>query len=232
MAELAIRRIGTELLDDPAASPRVVEESLRNIALSNRLFGGLAALRYGLSRVLRGTPRGSSISLLDLGTGFGDGPSAAVAWGARRGLRILPLGLERSQVAARLAMAQGVATLVGCAGALPVRDKSVDVVSVAMVAHHFEPASVVELLRNCDRAARKGVVVADLRRAPLGLVAFWVSARLLRFDPVTVADGITSIRRGFTRAELAALLVRAGIKGTVAWRPGCRLVATWITSPA
>jgi SAM-dependent methyltransferase len=227
VAELAIRRIGTELLDDPAASPGVVEESLRNIARSNRLFGGLPALRYGLARVLRGMPVGSAVTLLDLGTGFGDGPRAAVAWGARRGLRVVPLGLERSRVAAHLATRQQVSTIVGCAGALPVRDKSVDIVSVAMVAHHFEPGSVVELLRNCNRAARLGVVVTDLRRAPLGPMAFRIGARLLRFDPVTVADGVTSIRRGFTRAELTALLLEAGIRGEVVRRPGYRLVATW-----
>jgi ubiquinone/menaquinone biosynthesis C-methylase UbiE len=134
-------------------------------------------------------------------------------------------------VAARLAVRQQVPTVVGCAGALPVRDRSVDIVSVAMVAHHFEPDSVVELLRNCDRVARMGVVVSDLRRAPLGRVAFSVGARLLGFDPVTVADGVTSIRRGFTRGELAALLARAGVRGEVVRRPGCRLVATWRTAP-
>lgn len=229
MAKLAIRRVGSELLDDPAASPVVVEESLRNIARSNRLFGGLSALRYGLARLLGRTPPGSTVSLLDLGTGYGDGPRAAVAWAARRGIRLVPIGLERSRVAARLATRHHVPTVVGCAGTLPVRDRSVDIVSVAMVAHHFEPDSVVELLRICDRAARTGVVVSDLRRAPLGRMAFRVGARLLRFDPVTVADGDTSIRRGFTRAELAALLARAGVRGDVARRPGCRLVATWRT---
>lgn len=231
MAKLAIRRVGSELLDDPAASPVVVEESLRNIARSNRLFGGLSALRYGLARLLRDTPPGSTVTLLDLGTGYGDGPRAAATWAAQRGFRLVPLGLERSPVAARLAARQQVPTVVGCAGTLPVRDRSVDIVSVSMVAHHFEPDSVVELLRNCDRVARMGVVVSDLRRAPLGRMAFSVGARLLRFDPVTVADGVTSIRRGYARGELAALLARAGVRGEVVRRPGCRLVATWRTSP-
>jgi SAM-dependent methyltransferase len=231
VANLAIRRFGSELLDDPAASAVVVEESLRNIARSNRLFGGLSAIRYGLTRLLHGMPPGSTVTLLDLGTGYGDGPRAAVAWAARRGIRLIPVGLERSRVAARLATQQQVPTVVGCAGMLPVRDRSVDIVSVAMVAHHFEPDSVVELLRNCDRVARTGVVVSDLRRAPLGRVAFSVGARLLRFDPVTVADGVTSIRRGFTRRELAELLARAGVRGDVVRRPGCRLVATWRTGP-
>jgi hypothetical protein len=44
---------------------------------------------------------------------------------------------------------------------------------------------------------------------------------------VTMADGMTSIRRGFTAAELTALLARAGIAEQVTRRPGWRLVATW-----
>jgi hypothetical protein len=66
-----------------------------------------------------------------------------------------------------------------------------------------------------------------LRRHPLAPPSFWCGARLLRFDPVTVADGITSLRRGFTKRELERLLVSAGIAGQVAQRPGFRLVATW-----
>lgn len=224
---LAVRRIGTELLDDPAAPAGAVEASLRNIARSNRWFGGAAALRFGLGRMLDALPRGRPISLLDLGTGFGDMPGVAVAWGARRGVRIRPIGLELNPVAARLARARGLPTLVGCAGAPPLAEKSVDLVSASMVAHHFEPESVVRLFRVCDRLARLGVVICDLRRSALGAAAFRVGARLLRFDPVTVTDGITSIRRGYSDPELAALLARAGVRARVARRPGWRLVATW-----
>ncbi len=224
---LAVRRVGSELLDDPAAPPGTVATSLRNIARSNRWFGGASALRYGLSRLLATWPRRGPVTLLDLGTGFGDMPRAAVAWGARRDIEIRPVGLELSPVAARLARTSGVPMVVGCAGAPPVADKSVDLVSVSMVAHHFEPDSVVELFRVCDRLARIGVVVCDLRRATLGALAFRVGARLLRFDPVTITDGLTSIRRGFTPAELSGLLTRAGVPARVARRPGWRLVATW-----
>jgi hypothetical protein len=103
----------------------------------------------------------------------------------------------------------------------------VDLVAVSMLAHHFEPESVVQLFRACDRIARRAVVVTDLRRAPLAIIAFRWGARLLRFDPVTKADGMTSIRRGFTPAELMSLLERAGVCARVSRRPGWRLVATW-----
>jgi hypothetical protein len=227
MGRLAVRRVGTELLDDPGAPAGTVAASLRNIARSNRWFGGRSALRFGLSRLLAGMPAAPTLTLLDLGTGSGDMPRAAVAWAARRGIGLRPVGLERSLVAARLARGRGLPIVVGCAGAPPVADKSVDVVSLTLVAHHFEPESAVELFRICDRVARVGVVVCDLQRSALGALAFRVGSRLLRFDPVTVADGLTSIRRGYTADELSALLARAGVRARVARRPGWRLVATW-----
>ena len=228
MGVLSVSSIGTELLDQPDADPVVVAESLRNIARANRWFGGAAAVRYGLARTLEPLRPGSTLSLLDLGTGMGDLPRTAVRWGAARGIRVTPVGLELSRSAAALARAGGLPTAVACAGAPPLADKSVDIVLVSQVAHHLTHASVGHLLRTCDRLARRAVILADLRRHPLAPPSFWCGARLLRFDPVTVADGITSLRRGFTRPELENLLARAGVTGRVYQRPGFRLVATWI----
>jgi 2-polyprenyl-3-methyl-5-hydroxy-6-metoxy-1,4-benzoquinol methylase len=229
MAELSITSIGTELLDDPSANPAAVAESLRNIGRANRWFGGAAAVRFGLARTLAGVPRDSTVSLLDLGTGLGDLPRIAVRWGAARGIRVVPVGLELNRVAATLASDGGVPTALACAGSPPIRAKSVDVVLVSQVAHHLTGASVINLLQTCDRLARRAVVVADLRRSPIAPGVFWCGARLLAFDPVTVADGMTSIRRGFSQRELSSLLARAGIEGRVYRRPGFRLVATWLT---
>ena len=228
MAGLSITSIGAELLDDPSANPTAVAESLRNIGRANRWFGGAAAVRFGLARTLAGVPPGTTLSLLDLGTGLGDLPRVAVRWGAARGIRVVPLALEINRVAATLASGAGVPTALACAGAPPIRDKSVDVVLVSQVAHHLTKASVIHLLQTCDRLARRAAIVADLRRSPIARPAYWCGARFLGFDPVTVADGITSIRRGFSRRELSSLLARAGVEGRVYRRPGFRLVATWV----
>src|SRR5215203_5524747 len=100
MAGLSITSIGAELLDDPAANPAAVAESLRNIARANRWFGGAAAVRFGLGRTLAEVPRGSHLSLVDLGTGLGDLPAAAVRWASRRGIHLWPVGLEVNRIAA------------------------------------------------------------------------------------------------------------------------------------
>jgi len=229
MSELTLSPLGSELLDDPSADPSAVAESLRNIARANRWFGGAAAVRFGLERVLAGIPAGQTLSLLDVGTGLGDLPRMSVRWGARRGLKIVPVGLELNRVAARLALSRGVPTAVSCAGSPPFAEGSIDVVLVSQLAHHLSPASVVRLFRTCDRLARLGVIISDLRRHPLAATSFRWGGRLLRFDSVTLSDGVTSIHRGFSREQLAELMAQAGVQGAVAYRPGFRVVATWRT---
>jgi SAM-dependent methyltransferase len=228
MAELSISPIGAELLDDPAADPATVAQSLRNIARANHWFGGAAAVRFGLGRTLGRIHPGQTLSLLDLGTGLGDLPCVAKAWGAKRGIRIIPIGLELNRAAAALARGSGLAIALGCAGTPPIRDKSVDVVLVSQLAHHLSPDSVIHLFRTCDRLARHAVIIADLRRHALAAPSFWCGARLLGFDAVTLADGVTSIRRGFSRRELLDLMAHAGVQGEVDQRRGFRLVATWL----
>ena len=227
---LAVSGLGTELLDDPAADPAAVTLSLRNVARANRWFGGAAAVQYGLRFLLRDLPRGRPQTLLDLGTGAGDLPRRAVGWARRWGHVLRPLGLELSRPAAALAAGAGVPCAVACAGAPPLRERSVDIVLVSQVAHHFNRESTIRLLRTCDTLARTGVVLADLRRGRLASLAFRVGSAALRFDPITRADGLTSIRRGYTAAELRELLLAAGIRARVSRRPCYRLVAAWRTA--
>jgi hypothetical protein len=75
------------------------------------------------------------------------------------------------------------------------------------------------------------VVISDLHRSRAAALGFGLGSRILGFDPVTIADGLTSIRRGYSVSELAALLASAGIRGEVAHRPFARVVATWRTAP-
>ena len=227
MTGLANAPLGVELLDDPAADPTVVRSSLRHIARSNRWLGGRAAMRFGLSAAFRPGEVEGPVTLLDVGTGAGDLPLDARRWGRNRGIQIQPLGLDRSLPAARLARDHGVITAVGCAGTLPVRSRSVDIVLVSQVIHHLRRDAAVHMLRECDRVARKAVIVADLERAHLAAAGFWIVSRLLRFDAATRTDGITSIRRGYTRGEFSGLFRDAGVKATTFRRPGYRLVAVW-----
>lgn len=219
---------GHELLDEPTADPARVTTSLGNIARANRWFGGTRAALYGIDRVLAAHAPGPA-SLLDIGTGAGDLPRAAARRARRRGIELRTFGLERHPAAARVAQGNAIEVILGCAGALPFATHSVDIVLISQVLHHLDAVSARELLVNADRIARRGVVVADLRRSRMAPMLFRAGAALLRFDPDTRADGVTSIGRGYTTVELRKLCAAAGIRASVGTRPGFRVVAWWRT---
>jgi len=221
--------LGTELLDDPAADPATVARSLGDLVRANWWFGGRAAALWGIDRLLRDVPRDRAVLLLDVGTGTGDLPSAAIRRAARDGRTLRAIGLERSPVAAALTARRGLPVVLACAGRMPVRAGAVDIVLISQVAHHLSADAAVDLFRTASGVARIGVVVADLRRSEMAVRAFRIGSAALGFDAVTRADGITSVRRGYLPGELAALAARAGHSAEVRRRPGFRLVATWQT---
>ncbi len=223
---LAISPLGRECLDDPGAPGAVVEATLKDIARVNAWLGGRAAAAFGLGLLLNGAP-GSSLTLLDVGAGSGDIARDLAGYARRRGVTLQPVAAERHPVAARLCRRRGLATVLCDGGRLPMAGKSVDVVLASQLLHHLTRDSATALLSELDRVARVGVIVADLRRHSVAALGIWLASFALRLHPVTRRDGVTSVRRGFTRGELSQLLRQAGVPGAVYRRPGYRLVAVW-----
>ncbi|HEY6156824.1 MAG TPA: methyltransferase domain-containing protein [Gemmatimonadales bacterium] len=228
--------IGTELLDDPRADPVAVGKELRDIARLNAWFGGTKAVVDALDAVLRAARdagcemRGARWSLLDIGTGAGDIPRAAVAAAARHGITLTPIGVELIPAAARLARRSGVAPVVADANAPPLAPKSVDVVTMSQVLHHMSRVEAVRCIRTCDRLARHVVVLADLRRSRIAMAGVWAACLGLGMGRVTRHDAVVSLQRGYSRVELNAMLEEAGVPAAARYRPGFRIVAAW--SPA
>jgi ubiquinone/menaquinone biosynthesis C-methylase UbiE len=225
--------IGAEILDEADCPDHLVRTALREIGVANALFGGRAAAAWGLEQVLAGAPLPARpLSLLDLGAGCGDISRHLVERALARGVRLAPIALDRHRVAARLCRDGDLSSVVADVWNLPLADRSVDVVVASQLLHHFTREAAGELVRALDRVARLGVVVADLHRARAAQAGIWIASLALGFHRVTRQDGVTSVRRGFTPAELSRLLLSAGIRGVVARRPGFRIVAAWRVSRA
>lgn len=203
--------------------------SIANISRANRLFGGLAAVRFGLDRLLAGATPPPRLRLLDVGTGLGDIPRALGPWLRARGIGLDPVGLERHPVVARAAHGRGLPVVLADGLRLPLADRSIDVALASQVAHHLEADAVIHLAREASRVARLGVVIADLRPSVAAAWGYRLASFVLGFDRATREDGVTSIRRGFRAKGLADLLRRAGITATVREKPGARVVAYWST---
>ena len=217
--------IGAEVLDDPDADPSLVRAQLADLIVLNRWLGGARAVTGDLLPLL--TRAGTVSTLLDVGTGAGDIPRAVTRAAARRGVRVVAMGLDRSPTVAHLALNAGLPMILADGAVLPVATKSVDFVVASQVLHHLDREVAVRWIKELDRVARRAVVIADLRRTRLAMAALWAGSFPLRLHPSTRHDGVLSLRRGYTVPELETLLRAAGISAQVRRRPISRLVARW-----
>jgi hypothetical protein len=91
---------------------------------------------------------------------------------------------------------------------------SVDYVISSMFMHHFCPAGLVRLLKDADRLARAGIIMSDLVRGRLPLMAFQLIAPVFARNRLTRHDGALSVRRAYTPHELEDAARAAGLLGS------------------
>jgi ubiquinone/menaquinone biosynthesis C-methylase UbiE len=220
------RRRGTEILDDPAVSPEVMERSMADVERANALLGGTRAALRELEPALGELPK--CATLLDVGTGTADIPAAARTLAAQRGVTLRTIGFDLSPVLVERHRRRNDVVVRGNALQLPFRDHSIDIVMCSQVLHHFPEREARMLIAEMNRVARARVVISDLRRSLIAAGGLWLASFLLSFHSVSRHDGVVSIMRGFVPEELSEL-VRAGVGTTAAVhrRPGFRITTSW-----
>jgi SAM-dependent methyltransferase len=202
MSDWSRRSQEPELLDDQLAESDALA-SLADLRLVNRRLGGWRSLRRTVLPLLAGLQRPR---LLDVGCGSADLPAQLQE--ARPGL--LVVGLDRKLL--HLQAAPGhLARVAADAQALPFAKGSFDVVTASLFLHHFDGEAAAALLRELFALARRALVVNDLRRSRVPYYFGRACFPLLFRSKVSVHDGLLSIRRAFTRAELEQTFARAGI---------------------
>ena len=222
------RRYGTELLDGTAAEKdeELVLRTISDIGRANALLGGARAAVAELRRMF--PLLGTHAILLDVGTGLGDVPRRAQRAAARYGVSLRTIGLDSAQPILRHARPRLSHTVCADALSLPLASRSVDVAMCSQTLHHFRGAAAAVLLCELQRVARVGVVVSDLRRSWIAAGGFWAVSFPLVFHRVTRHDGVVSVLRGYTPAELTEIVRSAvGVTPDVHRRAGFRITASW-----
>jgi SAM-dependent methyltransferase len=188
---------------DPAEAAR----SLADLRWVNRWLGGRRALAGTVLPYLRRSA--SRPRLLDVGCGSGDLPSLLVE---SMGGEVLAVGLDVKLVHLREAPA-ALERVVGDVRTLPFRPGSFDVVTASLFLHHFDDEDLPSLLASLFLLCRRALVVNDLHRARVPYAFGCAVFPLVFRSPVSVSDGLVSIRRAFRPVELARAFASAGIQG-------------------
>jgi ubiquinone/menaquinone biosynthesis C-methylase UbiE len=99
---------------------------------------------------------------------------------------------------------------------LPFGDGAFDYAMTNMFIHHLDDGQIVDVFREMDRVARRGVVVADLLRTRRA--HFWIRALTLLSNPMVRHDAVVSVGQALNEAEAGRLATQGGLDYTVLYR--------------
>ena len=182
-----------ELLDTEVVSERTMVRAYRELAWVNR---GLGYTRSIIQLLRQDVVPGSRLRVLDVGCGQG-----ALLVAIRDALSAEVIGVDLRPTPGYTPVP--ILVLDAVRERLPEADAAVCV----LMAHHLTEDELVAMIRNVEKSSRR-LIVLDLVRhpVPLWLFRFFVAPLLCR---INAADGQTSIRRAYTRAEMNSLVLRA-----------------------
>lgn len=217
-ADLSTRAVGVrELMDDPSADPGMLERTYRRFGAVNAVVSRPGSVyradvrpRARRRRALGGAP----VRILDVGAGGGD-LCRALAVRLRRDrldAEITALDVDPRAVAWASAHDGGAGAVYRCASSsdLVRAGERFDIVLSNHVLHHLDGAGLAGMLEDTRRLVPEDGLVAhhDIARSRLASAAFaagtWPFSGNLLAGSFIRADGLTSIRRSYTAAELAA----------------------------
>jgi SAM-dependent methyltransferase len=193
------RSFAPEIIDNPDLPEEILALVYKDLTRTHRFLGNIRALVLELRRNTNPLRR-----VLDIGCGRGE-----LLLEIQR-----KMGVETVGVDVRVPRTFHIGVQILQADAVRDPLPTCDVALAVCVTHHLGDEHVVELIRNVGRFSKRFVIL-DLVRHPLPLLLFrcfvapfvhWINA----------ADGISSIRRSYTPAELESLVRRAlhGSPGT------------------
>ncbi|MFD4421694.1 methyltransferase domain-containing protein [Agromyces sp. NPDC058484] len=203
-----------ELMDDPGADPGMLAKTYERFRLVNAVVSNQRAV---YTRWIR--PRLSASEtrrVLDIGTGGADLPRALLRWARADGLRLEVTAIDPDSRALDWVLRQpsepGLVLRRKTSRELAAADERYEVVTSNHVLHHLDGHEFGALLADSERLAAGGglAVHGDIERSRAGYLGFWLGtlpfARNLLAGSYIRPDGLTSIRRSHTAAELAAVL--------------------------
>ena len=206
----------TEQMDDPDCDVEALERTYARFRLINVVVSNQRAVYRRWVRPCLSPSQTRRV--LDIGTGGADLPRALLRWARADGLRLEVTAIDPDPRALDWALRQpaepGLVLRRVSSSELADAGERFDVVTSNHVLHHLDGREFGALLADSERLAGDGgiAVHGDIERTRLGYVGFALGTlpfeRNLLAGSYIRADGLTSIRRSHTAAELAAALPR------------------------
>lgn len=218
LAFLSRRDRQPELMDQPEVDRDAHRHALDGLRTTNSICRTAQVIWRGIMDLNIRPTGGQPLRVLDIAAGGGDVLRGVAKLASEQGVAmefhgcdISATAVEYAQCAAnRDAVANvGFSRLNALTDPLPT---GYDVLMCTLFLHHLSEVDAIELLRQMAGAAKRCVIVDDLRRTRFGYFYAWAGGRLITRSHIVHADGPLSVRAAFTIAEARQLALDAGLQ--------------------
>ncbi|RNC83745.1 MAG: methyltransferase domain-containing protein [Balneola sp.] len=148
-----------------------------------------------------------SYSLLDIGFGGGDIPIAISKWANQDGIKLEITAIETDKRAldfvAKHSEGSEVSFVYSSSSQLVSKTMQYDFVISNNLLHHLTASETDQLLSDSISLSKKRVIFNDIRRSDIGYALYSAYSRIFFSDSFVTIDGLASIKRSYTKKELA-----------------------------
>lgn len=192
------------------------EGCIVELQLVNQWMGDAWVLSQTLFKEVK-TSGLRDISLLDVGAGSGELLRVTAEWARQENIHLGATGLELNERSAQAIVFESkefheISAVRGDAVHLPFCDGAFDFVMCSLFTHHFVEATIIAILREMSRVARRRIFVIDLHRHPVAYFLYTTVGKLVLHNRLLREDGALSILRSFKPHEFASLAQQADLQ--------------------
>lgn len=197
-----------ELMDREDCDQQKLENTYRQFSIINGLLSNWRRIyKNKLLPLMNDDLR--EYTLLDIGFGGGDIPIALSKWAIEDGVNLKITAIETDKrafnFAASLSVSQNIDFKYCSSTDLVQENLSYDFVISNHVLHHLDYPSTKTILDEAKSLAKSLVIFNDIERNDLGYTLFNFFSRPLFWNSFITMDGLTSIKRCYTKAELTEI---------------------------
>lgn len=207
-----------EIMDNLEAGGEVLNQTLKELEVINRLLGGNAVTLGGIQQLLK-NEKGNihEITIADIGCGGGDILMEIAAWGKKKAIPLKLIGIDANPhviefAKSRCSKYSNITFLAQNINSPEFLHNSFDIVTATLFTHHFPNQQLAELFQSLHRQARLGVVINDLHRHWFAYHSIKILTHLFSKSAMVRFDAPVSVLRAFSRSDLISILQSAGLK--------------------
>lgn len=206
-----------EIMDDLNCQGEVVEQTLRELEVINRLLGGNNITISGIKKLAGGNfEKDKTLTIADLGCGGGDILKEIARWANKKNVNVKLIGIDANPFIVRFAERncseyRDIEFRVQNVFDDDFQNQSYDIIIATLFTHHFSSQELSQLFSSLYRQAKIGVVINDLHRHWFAYHSIKILTQIFSRSKMVKFDAPLSVLRAFKKDDLVEVLNKAGV---------------------